>query len=161
SPLGGSTTSSYTVGAATVSNAGGYDVVVNNTYGSVTSSVAQLTVLVPPAITTQPTNQTVAAGANVNFQVSASGTLPLNYQWWFNGTNSVGSNSNVLTLVNAQPNLAGSYCVVVSNSAGFATSVVATLTIGTPPTITQPPASQTVIQGQTATFGLSANGDIP
>jgi uncharacterized repeat protein (TIGR01451 family) len=161
SPLGGSTTSSYTVSAATVSNTGGYNVVVNNTYGSVTSSVAQLIVLVPPAITTQPTNQTVTAGANVNFQVSASGTSPLNYQWWFNGTNSVGSNSNVLTLVNAQPTLAGSYCVVVSNSAGFATSVVATLTIGTPPTVTQPPASQTVIQGQTVTFNLAANGDIP
>jgi hypothetical protein len=68
-----------TVTAVTEVNTGGYDVVVANTYGLVTSAVAQLTVLVPPAIATQPTNQTIVAGGTANFLVSASGTSPLSY----------------------------------------------------------------------------------
>ena len=48
--------------------------VVTNTAGSVTSAVAVLTVLVPPAITAQPTNLSVVEGANASFSVTASGT---------------------------------------------------------------------------------------
>ena len=49
-------------------NAGSYTVVVTNTAGSVTSAVAVLTVLVPPAITAQPTSLSVVEGANAAFQ---------------------------------------------------------------------------------------------
>jgi hypothetical protein len=160
SPVGTSG-SSFALAAVVVANAGNYDVVVTNTYGSATSAVAKLSVLVPPSITSQPTNQTVVAGGNVNFQVAASGTSPLNYQWWFNATNEVGADTNVLTVTNAQTSQAGGYSVVITNSAGAVTSVIATLTVGTPPSITQQPADLTVVQGQNATFTLSAAGDAP
>src|SRR3954471_5356732 len=39
-----------------------------------------------PVIMTQPQSRTVPAGTNVTFMVSASGPLPLSYQWQFNGT---------------------------------------------------------------------------
>ena len=159
-PVNG-TGSTYTVAAATAANAGNYDVLVSNAYGSITSAVAQLTVMVPPSITSQPTNQTVIAGSSVNFQVSAGGTSPLDYQWWFNGTNAVGTTTNVLTVTNAQAAQAGAYSVVVTNSAGSVTSSVAMLTIGTPPSITQPPTNLVVVQGQTAIFTVGANGDAP
>jgi uncharacterized repeat protein (TIGR01451 family) len=159
-PIGG-TSSSYTVAAATIANTGNYDVVVGNAYGSSTSAVAQLTVLVPPSIMTQPTNQTVAAGSSVSFQVSASGSGPLDYQWWFNSTNAVGTNTNAITVANAQLAQAGAYSVVVTNSAGSATSSVAMLAIGTPPSITQEPSSVTVVQGQDVTFSVTATADAP
>ena len=38
-------------------------------------------------ITVQPQNQTVLAGTNASFTVTATGLAPLNYQWRFNGTN--------------------------------------------------------------------------
>lgn len=41
----------YRIARAGYTNAGNYDVVASNTFGSVTSSVATLTVLLPPAIT--------------------------------------------------------------------------------------------------------------
>ena len=61
---------------------GGYDVVVTNASGSVTSSVATLTVLIPPSITVQPTNQTTVVGdyLGAEFDVAVSGTQTLNYQ---------------------------------------------------------------------------------
>ena len=161
SPVNGGNSSNYTLSAATETSAGAYDVVVNNPYGSVTSVVAQLTVLVAPAITTQPTSQTVTAGATVNFMVSASGSSPLSYQWWFNGTNALSGNSNVLSLTNVQPSQAGAYAVVIANAAGSITSVVATLTIGMPPSISQQPSNLAVIQGQNAGFAIIASGDAP
>jgi hypothetical protein len=54
--------------------------------------------------------------------------------------------------------------VAVSNTAGTATSAAATLTVNpapVAPTITTPPASQTVTAGQTATFTAVAAGTAP
>jgi pectate lyase len=113
-------------------NAGSYTVVVTNVAGSVTSAAATLTVNaapVPPSITTQPASQTVNAGSSVTFSVVATGTAPLSYQWKFNGGNITGATSSSLTLNNVQSANAGSYTVLVSNSAGSVTSAAATLTV--------------------------------
>ena len=40
-----------------------------------------------PAITAQPTNQTVLVGGTAIFSVAVSGTGPFTFQWQFNGTN--------------------------------------------------------------------------
>jgi sugar lactone lactonase YvrE len=70
------------------SDSGSYSLIVSNAYNSVTSSVATLTVIIlPPAITTQPTNQIVLAGSPAIFGVTASGSQPLSYQWQLNGMN--------------------------------------------------------------------------
>jgi hypothetical protein len=90
---------------------------------------------VPPQITSQPASQTVAVGANASFTVTATGSLPLTYQWQLNGVNLaagthyVGANSNMLAIINVQPADAGSYRVLVSNASGSTTSAVATLTV--------------------------------
>lgn len=141
--------------------AGAYFLVAANSAGSATSVVAQLTVLVPPSITSQPTNQTAAVGDSINFRVSALGTPPLTYQWWFNYTNAVGTDTNTLTVTNVQPSQGGGYSVIVTNAAGCITSAVANLTIGTPPVITQQPLSIEVVQGQAASFNAAATGDMP
>jgi len=83
----------------------------------------------PPQITVQPTNQTVTAGGTVTFNVGVIGTLPLSYQWLFNGTNIATSTSASLVLTNTQLSQAGNYQVVVTNIVGSATSLVVTLTV--------------------------------
>src|SRR5439155_5948666 len=70
----GAQATSYTVTNAQPANAGNYDAVVSNSSGSVTSSVATLTVRVPPSISAQPQSQTVNLGSNATFSVTASGT---------------------------------------------------------------------------------------
>jgi endonuclease/exonuclease/phosphatase family metal-dependent hydrolase len=91
----------------------------------------------PPAITSQSQNQTVTNGGNVTFSVSASGTMPLSYQWqftpasdvWAQGTNLLGATSSNLTLTGVTFAQAGFYSVVVTNTAGSAISTPAALSV--------------------------------
>ena len=89
--------------------------------------------VVAPAITAQPQGQTVLQGSNAAFSVTASGTAPFSYQWRFNGTNLASASASVYTVTNAQPANAGSYTVVLANSAGSITSAVAQVVVTNPP----------------------------
>jgi hypothetical protein len=118
-----------------------------------------------PIITTQPVSQTVGVGQSASFFLIATGSAPLTYQWQKNGVNITGATSNSYTTsaTTAGDNSA-KFTVVVSNSAGSATSNVATLTVtsaqqgnGAPQIVTQP-VSQTVTAGQAATFTVVATG---
>ena len=173
--LSGATLTSYTRTNVQPVDAGNYSVLITNSLGSVTSSIATLTVNIsntPPAITTQPQSLTVLAGQTATFGVTATGSTPLNYQWRFNGTNLNGANSTNLTRLNAQPSDAGIYSVVVTNGAGSVTSSNAALTIvtnapggilarwnfnNTSVSVTSPPPSTgtgtlTLVDGTTSAF---------
>ena len=141
-------------------NAGAYSIIVTNSYGGATGVIANVTVLIPPTITNAPLSQTVAVGANVNFQAGASGDVPLGYQWFFNGTNIAGATTTLLSLPNVQANQSGSYSVLVTNDGG-STNAVATLTVVVPPLITNQPAGQTVAVGTNVTFSAGVSGTAP
>lgn len=89
----------------------------------------------PPAIRVQPSNQTAVAGDTTTFNVTATGTLPLCYQWRFNGTNLVnggrfsGVNSTNLVITGVLTNDAGIYSAVVTNAYGSVISSNAILTV--------------------------------
>jgi len=118
-----------------------------------------------PALTTQPTNQTVTAGQAATFSVVATGTAPLSYQWQKNGASIAGAtSSSYTTSATTAADSGSSFKAVVSNSAGTATSNAAVLTVNRAtvvPTITTQPANQMVIAGQTATFTVVASGTVP
>jgi len=140
---------------------GGYTVIVTNAAGSITSSVATLTVLVPPTLLTQPQSQSVIQNQSPTLTVGASGTAPFDYQWRFNGTGLSGATNAALTLSNIQSNQTGNYTVVVTNIAGIVTSAVATVTVLVPPRITSHPESRAVVQGQSTSFSADATGTTP
>ena len=94
----------------------------------------------PPSINTQPQSQVVNAGGTVSFSVAAAGTLPLNYQWRFNGTNIGGATGTSVVLSNVQPSQAGNYSVRVTNLFGSVISTNALLTVQPAPTNCAPPA---------------------
>jgi hypothetical protein len=83
----------------------------------------------PPTIVSQPASLTVLEGDNASFTITASGSLPLRYQWRKDTTPVIGATSATLTLTNVQLGQAGNYSVVVSNAFGVATSQTATLTL--------------------------------
>jgi hypothetical protein len=153
--------------AATITNAGNYSLVVTNAYGSVTSSIAALTVLVAPGFSAQPANLTILAGGDATFSATASGSAPLVYQWQENGTNLVngsgvyGANTSALTLAGVTTNCTANYTLVVANALGSATCAVATLTVVLPPLIDGPLTNQTVEYGGNATFTIAASGTPP
>jgi len=167
--VSGATSSSYTTPATSSSDNGAqFTVVVSNTAGSVTSNAAALTVSaapVAPSITAQPASQTVTAGQTASFNVAATGTAPLSYQWNKNGTAVLGATSlSYTTPATSSSDNGAQFTVVVSNTAGSVTSSAATLTVNAAPlapSITTQPASQTVTAGQTATFTVVATGTAP
>ena len=109
-------------------DAGSYTVVISDVTGSpIVSSAAVLLVNAPPVITGQPSSSTVDQDGSVVFSVIATGAT--SYQWQRNGNNLPGKTSASLTLSGVQVADAGSYTVVVSNSAGSITSNAAILTV--------------------------------
>jgi uncharacterized delta-60 repeat protein len=94
-------------------------------------TVATPVIVTPPAITMQPTNQMVTAGGTAAFNVTASGTPPLSYQWNFNGTNILGATNTMLTLTDVQASQSGNYAVLVTNAYGSVLSSNATLVVVT------------------------------
>ena len=167
--ISGATSSSYTTTPTASSDNGAlFTVVVSNTVGSVTSSVATLTVSaasVAPSIATQPASQTVTTGQTASFSVVASGTAPLSYQWNKNSLAISGATlSSYTTPATISSDNGALFTVVVSNTAGSVTSSAATLTVNAAPvapSITTQPASQTVTAGQTASFSVVATGTAP
>ena len=96
--------------------------------------------LAQPIITNQPVPQATAPGTTVTFQVGASSTEPLAYQWQRNpgtGFSNLADRTNAaLALANVQPWDAGDYRVVVANSTGARTSAVARLYVLRPGVVT-------------------------
>jgi hypothetical protein len=148
----GATSPTYTTPATTNSDSGAqFTVLISNTAGSVTSSAAILTVNaapVAPSITTQPASQTVTTGQTASFSVAASGTAPLSYQWRKNNvTISGATSSSYTTPATTSSDNGAQFTVVVSNTAGSATSNAATLTVN---------SSGSVIN--VSNFGATGNG---
>jgi hypothetical protein len=85
-----------------------------------------------PFILLQPQDQITPSGGTVAFTVFRAGTAPTTYQWRFNGTNLAGATGSSLSLTNVQVAEAGSYSVVLSNSAGTLASSNAFLTVAVP-----------------------------
>ena len=131
-PLANQTNAAMTISNVQPGDVGNYLCVVTNDGGAVTSSPATLTVLAPivPGISSQPQNFTNAIGFPAPFTVSATGSAPLSYQWYFNTTTPVAGGTNaLLTFIINSTNNAGAYTVIVTNKFGSVTSDVATLTV--------------------------------
>ena len=160
------TAATLTLTPLTATDAGNYTVVVRNSLGSATSVAAPLVVTgLPPVIVTAPAARTVGAGTSATFAIVASGSPTLTYQWRKAGvaiTGNATATTAALTLANPQAADAGNYDVVITNSAGSATSASAALTV-TPaaPIVTSAPAAQTFAPGATATLSVVASGTAP
>ena len=127
--------------------------------GVVDMGAFELNMICTVLITSQPTNETVVAGDTATFTVVASGSPPLNYQWFTGTSPFAGGIGSSLVLSNVQPSEAGSYFVVVSNAYGSVASSNALLTMLIPPTISQQPVGQMLCPGGSWTFQVGASGD--
>jgi hypothetical protein len=135
--------------------AGPYKVTITNSMGSVSSSIAQLSVLMPAGISTQPQSQVVVQGQTASFTVVASGTSPMHYQWSFNNSPLSGATSSVLTLANVQSAQAGNYSVLVNNRVASVSSASASLVVNPATISVSLPPGQVASTGGGFTFQLS------
>lgn len=128
--ISGAATSVLIVSNVLTADAGDYAFVVSNSSGSVTSSVATLTVR-EPVLFTQPSSQDVDGGETIRLSVGVAGTEPLTYFWRRNGEKVLVGSSSALEIPNASLDHVGRYDVVASNHYGVVTSASANVTVNT------------------------------
>jgi hypothetical protein len=109
-------------------DSGSYQVVIANTYGTLVSTAATLTVLSPPSVTA-PQSVAVGVGGTAGFSVTAGGTSPFGYQWYQGATALAGATGPALNFSSVQTTNQGQYKVVVTNIVGSVTSAPAMLTV--------------------------------
>ena len=129
------TNTSYSIVNATLSDEAGYSVILSNSVNSITSAVATLTVNIPPVITNQPVSTSVLNGGSASFTVVAGGKPVPTYQWLKNTFPITDATNATLTFNPAVPTDAGTYAVVVVNSAGSVSSTNVTLIVNSAMTI--------------------------
>jgi hypothetical protein len=136
--ISGTTSSALTLTSITTNSAANYSVVVTNQFGSVTSSVATLVVVLPPSITSSSlTNVTIQCGSNtLAFFVTAAGSGPLSYQWSLDGSAVAGATNTSFSLSNLHlPNHTVSL-QVASPYASLTSNALLTVQDTLPPVIT-------------------------
>lgn len=143
-PIEGATQNSYTSPALSVAESGvQFHVIVSNSTGHVTSTVATVGVNHPfilPTITQEPITQTVDAGQSATFSVSATSPTPLTYQWRLHGDDIEGATGASYTTPPLTVGPTRWYSVVVRNSSGatYSASALAIVQPVPPQVIAQP-----------------------
>jgi hypothetical protein len=134
----GTNTSVLTLTGVTTNSAANYTVVVTNLFGSATSGVAALTVVLPPGIKSSSlTNYTLQCGSNnVTMAVSATGTAPLSYQWSFDGTAVAGATNTSFSVTNLHLSTHNVSIQITNLYAGLTSNAVLTVQDTLPPVIT-------------------------
>ncbi|HYS07657.1 MAG TPA: Ig-like domain-containing protein [Myxococcales bacterium] len=158
--ISGATSSSYALAQVAAADDGAlFSVSVTNAEGSVTSHSAMLSVVQQaPQITTPPQDATVNEGQPATFTVVATGS-GLEYQWSRNAVAIAGATGSTFTTAATIAADEGStFAVVVSNGGGHVAAGPALLHVHARPRITAQPADKSVIEGQSATFSVTASG---
>lgn len=123
--------------AAQVTNNGSYFATVTNFFGSATTRVATVVVHAgPPVIDQQPQSLDRLTGQSAIFNVLASGSQPIRYQWRHDGLDIPDATNTTLARFNLKAGDAGVYTVLVSNQYASVLSAPAVLTVtvvGGPP----------------------------
>ena len=122
--ISGATSNVLTLAGVTTGSSGNYSLAVTNIYGAATSSVAALTVVLPPAITSSSlTNRTLQCGSNnMTFTVTASGTPPLNFQWSLDGAPVANATNTSFAVTNLHLPSPHNVAVVITNLYASTTS---------------------------------------
>ncbi len=122
--IAGATTTNLTLTAITTNSSGNYNLFVTNIFGVTTSSVASLTVVLPPSITSSTlTNRTIQCGSSTNiFSITAAGTAPLFIQWQTNGTPVTSATNSTFALTNLHFATITNVAVIITNAYASLTS---------------------------------------
>ena len=161
----GARDSNYVIVNANTTSNGSYDCVVSGTCSpAATSTAVQVTALVPPVITSNPSDQTVCLGSPVTLSMSAAGA-GLSYFWYKDGVSIAGATSPTYTIPSFTDGDIGRYqgiatilgpnpqgCNVTARSREVFVSRFAS------PKITSQPASTDGCLGGSATLTIATEG---
>ena len=156
--ISGATSSSYTIPSSTVASSAKYDVIVSNAVGASVSNTVNVNVCTPVSVSTQPVATSAVVGKSTTLSVVGSGTGPFTYQWMKAGVAITGATSSTYTIGSVAATDAGAYSVKITGPVGNVISSSVTLSVVTPPSITVQPLALSKLQGQSASFSVTATG---
>jgi len=131
-PITNATNASYTIPLVLTNDIGNYSLRVANSLATNTTRAAHLTVTSTPVIITDPTQPAdlfVSQGHAATFNVVATGSALVQYQWVHGATTITNATNASYTIQSVDFTNAGSYFVTVSNPAGSTNSRTASLTV--------------------------------
>jgi sugar lactone lactonase YvrE len=128
-PIVGGTNPAYRLTVGQPSDAGDYDVVITNDFGTATSKPATLSFSQGPWISTQETTVTVSSGCLASVWATVRGAEPLAYQWYRNGNAIPSATAPALDLDPATPADSGIYMLVATNNEGSVRSEPISVTV--------------------------------
>lgn len=161
-PIPGANSASYTIASVQTSDAGVYDCVLKDICDPVktltTTSSAQLTVLLPPAITSSPAGRTICENANDTLRVRSTGAART-FQWFKDGVAIAGARDSNYIINNAGTSAIGVYtCTVSGTCAPSATTPVCSVLVALRPRVTQEPTNLDICPGTTGSLTVAASG---
>jgi len=165
-PVAGATSDQLLIASAKLSESGEkFRAVFINSVGKATSAAVALTVVKAPVITKQPVSVTLEEGQSAKFEAAAEGSPTPKVTWEDSTDGGVewapvpGGTSDTLTVANVKTSFSGRlYRAVFKNAAAEVTTESALLTVRKAPAVTKQPLSETVEEGQTASFEATASG---
>jgi alpha-tubulin suppressor-like RCC1 family protein len=117
--LNGETNATLVLAGPQSFDSGGYTVTVSNDYGSITSPTMNLTVTdSAPVFYSFPPGRVLPIGWQTTFSPFVVGSLPMTFQWRFNGALLQGATNLSLSLTNLRLTNSGSYDLVANNAHG-------------------------------------------
>lgn len=152
-------------GTPAAGTGGTYTLSLTATNGVTPDATQSLVIAVnqAPAVTTNPSSQTVNPGASVTFTAAASGAPTPTVQWQrsTNGgasyANIAGASSTSYTFTATGAGSGSKYRAVFTNVVSSATTTAATLTVGNSPSISSANAT-TFTVGTVGTFAVTTSG---
>ena len=154
-PIAGANSSDFSISNPSVSDAGDYSLVVENTCGTDTSLVSTIAIIGQASIINQPSSGTLCLGQNTVLNVEVVG-VDLTYQWLKDGNQITGATTDSLVITNATNADAGSYTVEINSACGAAiVSNAATLVVGEAPSVDTQLSGGNFCEGDNVTLSAS------
>jgi PKD repeat protein len=126
--ISGATDSSFCLSDISPTDSGLYSCVISNDCGNITSDIIKLTVFELPNFSNSTINNITTSESEVceddPFQLGflISGTEPIYYQWYKDGSAISGANDTIFTIANSQTSDSGYYYCIATNMCGSDTS---------------------------------------
>ncbi|HEY0548793.1 MAG TPA: immunoglobulin domain-containing protein, partial [Verrucomicrobiae bacterium] len=114
-----------------------------------------------PQIVNEPTGGTVLKNSSVALSALATGSGPLSYQWFFEGSPITDQTNRVLRFPSIQLAQSGNYSVTITNAVGTTNSATANLNVVAPPLVLVGPDSVIVSCSEETSFVVEYEGTQP
>ena len=111
--INGADSSQLTIQSSEKTDQGSYNAVISSEYGVVSSTQANINVLMPVEITSNPIGGTVSEYGAISLEVVVSGTGPINYAWYKGRSKIEGANESKLIFENIRTKDAGDYLSLI------------------------------------------------